>query len=125
MNLKIVLADIKVPFQLIPERQRNPIHHDGGRADNKRGMIPKDTTCAVPGFSLGWRRTGLIAFGAPRVYCGGSHAILWVPGVCLSVLEAKKRLHACRTVAKHCFSRFTHTSAQQPTNAHALTYIDN
>ena len=41
MMLKKVLADIEIPFQLILERQRNPIRHDGDRADNKRDMIPR------------------------------------------------------------------------------------
>ena len=47
MSLKKVLADIEIPFQLIPERQRNPIRHDGDRADNKRGMIPRKCNTTI------------------------------------------------------------------------------
>ena len=41
MSLKKVLADIEIPFQLIPERERNPIPHDEDWADNKGYMIPR------------------------------------------------------------------------------------
>ena len=78
----------------------------------------KDAASAVPGFSAGWRISGLIAFGSTGAYCGGSQALLWAAGVCLSVLDAKKPLHTRPMVAKRSFSSFTPASAPHPTSSH-------
>ena len=76
----------------------------------------KDAAGAVPGFSAGGRISGLIAFGPTRAYCGGSQALLRVPGVCLSVLDAKKPLQTRPMVAKPYFSCFIPASAPHPTH---------
>ena len=82
-------------------------------SDLSRGTATVDSV--VPGFSAGWRISGLIVFGPTRAYCGGSQALPWAPGVCVSVLDAKKPLHTRPMVAKRSFSSFTPASAPHPT----------
>ena len=72
---------------------------------------------AVPGSIAGCRISGLITFGPTRAYCGGSHAVLGAPGVCLSVLEAKTPLHTRPTVSKRSLSCFALASAPHPSSS--------
>ena len=62
MRLKKVLADTKIPFQLIPERQHIPIRHVGDRAAKKCQLVPRrrdllDAGLTLPLYPKGWEAT--------------------------------------------------------------------